>query len=347
MKIYANQLANQLKDSLPNCFLLFGDEPFQIDDCRKQIKKAAQQQGVEEFIRLVDDDQFDWLELLDHCQAMSLFASKKLIELELSSAKVAKQAADVLQQIAPQLSDDTILVLFGPKLEQSQTRAAWFKTLEKQACYIPVYEIEGQHLRRWLQQQLQQRKLQMTPDAQSYLLELTAGNLLACGQELEKIAMAQSHSLIDINDVKKLVADQSRFSVFQLLDQIWLGNGQKVVSILSRLQLEETEPNILLWSLQKDVLLIQQLMEARQFNLDNKAVFDSNRVWKNKQQTFLNVANKIPAEVIQYAIAGLAQVDKALKQSNIASVYSVFAHLCLLLSGKFELMHLPLPIDQE
>lgn len=344
MKLYANQLSQQLKQGLDACYMLFGDEPFQIDDSRKQIKALARSQGVDEFIRLVDDDQFDWAELLDHCQAMSLFSSRKLIELELTSGKLNKQASDIIQQVAGQLSQDTILVIFGPKLEQNQTRAAWFKALDKQGCYIPVYEIEGQHLRRWLQQQLQQRNLQMTPDAQNYLLELTAGNLLACSQELEKITMANTAAFIDITDVEKLVADQSRFSVFQLMDQLWLGNSEKCLTMINRLQSEEVEPNILIWSMQKDVTLVQQLVQAKQFNLDTKPILDSHRVWKNKQQQFINAANKLPIDVVNKALEYLSQIDQGLKQSTVAAPYSLFAHIALMLTGKFELAQLPLPI---
>ena len=345
MKLYANQLVSQLKQGLDPCYMLFGDEPFQIDDSRKQIKALAKSEGVEEFIRLVDDDQFDWAELLDHCQAMSLFASRKLIELELTNSKINKQASDILVQVAQQLSQETILVIFGPKLEQNQTRSSWFKALDKKGCYIPVYEIEGQHLRRWLQQQLQQRNMQITPDGQSYLLELTAGNLLACAQELEKIAMANRSGFIDVKDIESLVADQSRFSVFQLMDQLWLGNGNQCLSILNRLQLEELEPNIVIWTMQKDLLLLQQLKQASQFNLDTKQILDKHRVWKNKQQQFLAVSNRLPPHVIDQAISFLSEIDQALKQTTLNSPYSLFAHLVIMLTGKFELANLPLPID--
>lgn len=347
MKLYANQLPTQLKKGLQASYMLFGDEPFQIDDSRRIIKQAAKADGVEEFIRLTDDDQFDWLELVEHCQSMSLFSSRKLIELELTSGKLPKPASDIIVQISEQLSPDTILLIFGPKLEQNQARAAWFKSLDKSGCYVPVYEIEGQHLRRWLQQQLQQRNMQMTPDAQSYLLELTAGNLLACSQELEKIQLANQSLFIDIQEVQKLVADQSRFSVFQLVDQLWLGNSDKCITILDRLQAEEIEPNILIWSLQKDLLLVKQLAEANKFGLEHKAILDKHKVWKNKQQQFINSANRIPFPVLERAIDYLSQVDQQLKQQVLPAPFSLFAHIIIMLTGKYELAHLPLPLIVE
>jgi DNA polymerase-3 subunit delta len=347
MKIYANQITNTLKGGLAPCYLLFGDEPFQINDCRIQIKQAAKQQGVEEFIRLSDDDQFEWDELVEHCQSMSLFSSTKLIELELSTGKLPKAGSDAIKQITEQLSTDTCLVIFGPKLESSQTRAAWFKGLDNLGIYIPVYDIDGNHLQRWLKDQLSKRKMQMAYEAQVYLLEYTAGNLLACAQELEKISMALSSSNITLSDVEKLVADQSRYSVFQLIDQLWAGNAKQCVNIIERLKIEELEPNIILWALQKDVLLIQQLNQALTYNLDTKSILDTHKVWKNKQAVYLNQAKRIPAEILNVAVNQLSQIDQAIKFHTLTCPYSMFVHVCLMLTGATQLADIKLPLDAE
>jgi len=347
MKIYANQITNTLKGGLAPCYLLFGDEPFQINDCRIQIKQAAKKQGVEEFIRLSDDDQFEWDELVEHCQSMSLFSSTKLIELELSTGKLPKAGSDAIKQITEQLSADTCLVIFGPKLESSQTRAAWFKGLDNLGIYIPVYDIDGNHLQRWLKDQLSKRKMQMAYEAQVYLLEYTAGNLLACAQELEKISMALSSSNITLSDVEKLVADQSRYSVFQLIDQLWAGNAKQCVNIIERLKIEELEPNIILWALQKDVLLIQQLNQALTYNLDTKSILDTHKVWKNKQAVYLNQAKRIPAEILNVAVNQLSQIDQAIKFHTLTCPYSMFVHVCLMLTGATQLADIKLPLDAE
>ena len=131
MKLYANQLPAELNKGLKPCYMLFGDEPFQISEARDFIKASAKNAGIEEVIRLVEDDLFDWQDLRQHCQEMSLFATSKIIELELTSSKVAKQGAEILKEIEPELNaspgSEIILVLFGPKLDAPQTKTAWKK----------------------------------------------------------------------------------------------------------------------------------------------------------------------------------------------------------------------------
>lgn len=347
MKIYANQLTANLNKGFTPCFMLFGDEPFQIDDARKKIKAYAKAQGVEEVIRLTQDDQFQWQDLLQHFQTMSLFAEKKLIELELTSNKVGKDGSEILKQVSTELGEETMLVLFGPKLESAQTKSAWFKALDKVGLYVPVYDIDGVHLSKWLQSQLSEKNLRMSPDASQYLLQYTSGNLLATAQELDKLQMAFGNDAVfELSHIQSFVADQSKYNVFQLMDAVWQQKAQQAVTIISRLKAEEFEPNILFWSFQKDLLLIHELQLARQQNSDTKTIFGRYRVWQNKQKQFVNLANMIPFETVNYAMELLGEIDKAIKQFQGRCFYSLFAQLTLVLTGFNQAESLPVDIAE-
>ncbi|QTH64405.1 DNA polymerase III subunit delta [Psychrosphaera ytuae] len=351
MKLYANQLPTELSKGIKPCYLLFGDEPFQIAESRDLIKRAAKSKGVEEVIRLVEDDQFDWEDLRQHCQALSLFASTKLIELELTSNKVLKAGAEVLKEISTELSQDTILVLFGPKLDASQTKTAWFKALSGVGDYIPVYEIEGPHLKRWLQNQLSQRQLTMSADAQAFLLSYTAGNLLACSQELDKLKMALPDSpTLSLSAIEQYIANQARYTVFQLMEAVLKGDANLALTIISRLKLEEFEPNILLWSIQKDALIIKALQDILLVpgrNTDPKPVFDQHRVWKNKQAIYLAAVNRLSPNLVNQVIKELAQFDVSLKQFQLPCPYTLASHLCLKLCGVDTLSGYEWPVVNE
>lgn len=238
------------------------------------------------------------------------------------------------------------MVLFGPKLDASQTKSAWFKALDKIGVYIPVYEIEGHHLSRWLQQQLQSLQLNMAPDAQQFLLDFTAGNLLATSQELQKLKMALPPTQsIDLTVIQSFVSDQARYSVFQFIDSIWSGKSELAMTILQRLKLEEFEPNIILWSLQKDLLLVQQIHSAMQAGQPVKPVFDQHRVWKNKQAIFQNAAARLSATQVAKATSLVVQIDTAIKTFSQQCPYTMFGHVALLLSGQSHIEPLPLPVE--
>ena len=113
MRIYHNQLLNSLNQSLKPIWLVFGDEPWQKNNSLHTIKATFQQQGFDELIRFSVDDKFDWSLLLQEYQAMSLFSSQRIIELELLTNKIGDKGSKALAQICEQLHPDVLLLLHG------------------------------------------------------------------------------------------------------------------------------------------------------------------------------------------------------------------------------------------
>ena len=92
MKLYPNQLNQQLAKSLQANWLVFGDEPLQKIESIDAIRACAKQQGFEERITFTVDNSFDWSQLDQAYNELSLFATRKIIELEIPTESQAKQA---------------------------------------------------------------------------------------------------------------------------------------------------------------------------------------------------------------------------------------------------------------
>ena len=228
-KLYANQLGQHLAGQLAPCYLLFGEEPLQKLEAIDAIRAAAKQQGYLERISLAADAQFDWNELSNELQAMSLFAERRLLELELTQAKPAAGVNDQLKQLANQLHQDIVLVIHGSRSHSEVSKLAWFKQLQTQAVQVPIYPLDERQQRQWLQQRAQQLKVQLTSDALQLLQQHCAGNLLAARQELEKLALSNLPQPLDANALSSFLADHSSFTVFQLVDAILQGQTDEAL----------------------------------------------------------------------------------------------------------------------
>lgn len=78
MKIYANQLEQQLLKGLQSCYLIVGDEPLQLKEATDAIRKKAQSEGFTEREILHVDNKFKWDMLTASMGTLSLFAEKKI-----------------------------------------------------------------------------------------------------------------------------------------------------------------------------------------------------------------------------------------------------------------------------
>ena len=338
MRIYFNQLEKELAKPLPCLIMLFGDEAFQQQAGLDLIRKTCIAQQIDERIVFQADDKFNWQQIMDEAMSLSLFASRKLIEVELPSAKPGKAGSAFLQEWVKLPDNEHILLLWGGKLGAEQTKSKWFKTIEEQAWFVPVYDIDRQNLPNWFRQQCQQHQVQLTPDAVHLLCDLFEGNLLSGAQEISRLALIYPDQLIDAEQIKSVASDQSRFTVFQLADDLLLNQRAKVAQILTRLQGEDLEPVIVTWLLQREAETLAQLAIAQasgQFDAQCKKL----RVWDNKKGLYRQALNRLNLTMIEQILKAIGQFEVAYKSDGLINPYIQLAHICALFSGDANLFN--------
>ena len=85
MQIRPDQLRNDLKARQHPVYMVCGDEPLQHRETVDMLRKAAHYYGYEERDVYIADAHFDWNNLLIAANELSLFASKKIIEIHKKS----------------------------------------------------------------------------------------------------------------------------------------------------------------------------------------------------------------------------------------------------------------------
>ena len=128
MKIYANQLDNHLKSrGLSPVILVSGDEPLQMAECCDAIRAHARGLGYLGREVLHVESRFNWDELMEEANALSLFAEQRILELRLPNAKPGIQGAKALQAYCEAPAPDTILLITMAKLESAASKSKWYK----------------------------------------------------------------------------------------------------------------------------------------------------------------------------------------------------------------------------
>ena len=133
MKIYANQVQSHINSNLSSIFLIAGDEVLLQQEAADQIRAKARAQGFTERELYFAERGFDWGQLLSHAGNLSLFATRKIVELRLPTGKVAKEGKELLTELIENVPEDILLIVLAPKLERGVTSAKWYKAIEKLA----------------------------------------------------------------------------------------------------------------------------------------------------------------------------------------------------------------------
>ena len=346
MRIYHNQLTKSLTQPMPTVWLIFGDEPWQKNDALRQIQSTAIQQGYSERITLTADKGFDWHSVLDEYLAMSLFASQRVIEVELL-VKVDEAAGKVLLSLIEQLHQDVVLILHGAKADAATTNKKWFKALNDKGIFLPIYDLDAKNLKQWLIRQASYYQVNLPADSQSLLIELFEGNVLALDQELQKLSILYANQQVSTEEITHLAIKQAKFNPFQLIDALLLGDTKKCLSILDQLNQEGSPIGQIVWFIHKELKTLKAMLNEQSNGSTFAELCKKHRVWKNKEQLYKSALSKTNLKVVNAAISKVASIDLVSKTTSDFDPYLLLSDLIIGLFNPTQYVELSLDYEYE
>ncbi len=322
MQIRAEQLRSDLKKRQLPIYMVCGDEPLQHREAVDMLRRAAKYFGYEEREVYTAEAGFDWNNLLNSANEMSLFASKKLIELQLPSGKPSDKGTALIQY-CENPPPDTLLLIVAGKVESATKKSKWYKAVDQLAGIISVWPIEGQYLNQWLQRRLQLKGLQLQQDAVQLINDRVEGNLLAADQEIEKLSLlypvADGGKLqqLDYEQVSEAVFDSARYNLFDLFDCALSGDLQRASRMLYGLQREGLSIILIMSLFTREVRMLAK-MSAVLYPQGNSggnidAALKVTYVYPKRKPLITQALHKTRPTLWQALLKQLLQADKMAK----------------------------------
>jgi DNA polymerase-3 subunit delta len=332
LKVAFRQLERHLKDHLAKAYLVAGDEPLLVDEALEHIRAAAMREGYTSRELHTAERGFRWTELLAGADNLSLFATRKIVEIRLATGKPGDEGSSTIAELCERNDPDTLLIVaVGGKLDSAASRSAWVKSFDEHGVHVEIWPIERGELPRWIQQRAAAQRLKLTTAAAQSLAERVEGNLLAADQEIKRLALSAAGREIDEAEVLEFVANSSRFDIFALADAVLAGETGRAFKILSGLRAEGVHPVQISWVLNRDISLLARLDYAVRHgdNLDGALLRSG--VWRRRQPLVRQALGKFKAPRLKALLAEAARVDAALKGVFPAEPWTTLTDLLIAL----------------
>ena len=303
MQIKANQLAKHLQDGrLASVYLVAGDEQLLVDEACDEIFAAAKRLGFDERTTFEAAPRAAWKPLFAAAANMSLFASKRLLDVRIPARGLDRAGSDALRGYLAAPLPDTLLVCRAVGLEWRQRSSAWYKALDKAGVLLPIWPVSLRELPRWLDDRCKRHGLTLARDAIDALADRVEGNLLAAHQEIEKLKLLQPSGTVSAEDVAEAVGDSAHFDTFALIDAAFAGQGARVRKMLTALRLQGAVVFMVLGA------LTNQLQRARELSTGGKP-----RLARNRQQLVAGAVRRLGMQGIDGIIRECALLDMQAK----------------------------------
>jgi DNA polymerase-3 subunit delta len=313
VKIQANQLSSHLDNNLAPCYLVTGDEHLLVAEALDSIRQAAREKGFTARESHVATQWFDWAALAASSSNLSLFAEQRLVELRLPTGKPGRDGSKAIAELVEQLGTDLMLIVSAPKLDKSGASSKWVKALDARGVHLTIWPIGPRELPGWIAARMRAAGLQPDRGAAALIADRVEGNLLAAGQEIEKLRLLLGEGPVSEEEVANAVADSSRYDVYKLVDAAMAGDAQRAVKILGGLRAEGLEPVIVFWALGRELRTLTSLAEAVESRGDLGAAMQRARVWRNRQALVRSCVSRMPASEFRRFLKGVGEGDAAAK----------------------------------
>ncbi|MGO2512784.1 DNA polymerase III subunit delta [Marinomonas polaris] len=331
MKVRADQLESQLKKNLAPIYIISGDEVLLCQEAADSIRKAAQHHNIDERLRFVADAQFDWQDVINENQSLSLFSTRRMFDIQID--KMGEKHSKALAQLSQSLSEDNIILLTLPKIDARTQKAKWFTQLESQGVFVQIWPIDANRLPAWVQQRAQALDLSLTRDAASMICERGEGNLLALSQELEKLALVHGQGVqIDAEKVAESVADSSRYSIYDLSDRLLMGKTKDAMHCLHQLLGEGVEASIILWLFNREIQTLANLLQSMQSSSFKQAC-QNEKIWDKRVPFYESAMSRHNKVTLPYMQNYLALIDKSIKGLEGPDSETGFRNLVMMFCG--------------
>lgn len=318
MSISPIQLTGQLKRKLATAYLLAGEEPLLLQEAADEIRARARSEGFSEREVLHVETGFDWHRLQAAGENLSLFASRRILEVRLGEKGPGADGAKALKTWLESPPADTLLLVHAGRLDKGSRDSAWFAAFEQTGVAVYAWPVNLADLPRWIESRLREAGLNAEDDAIECLCMRTEGNLLACAQEIEKLKLLCPDGVVSAAHVLEATADSARFDVFGLVDKVLQGQPAAVIQVLTRLREEGVDVVPIIFVLAGALRQVYRAGRAIESGASPDRAMASVRVFRSRQPAFRRALKRLPPARALRFIQEACWVDRAAKGATLS-----------------------------
>ena len=330
MLLRAEELERHLARGLAPLYVIHGDEPLQSLEAADAIRAKARAQGFAEREVLTVERGFDWGLLAASGANLSLFSSKKLIELRIPGGKPGTEGAAAIVQYCSALVADVLAIVTLPKLDRRSQDTAWFKALTREGALINTFQVERAQLPQWIAARLARQKQKASRETLQFLADSVEGNLLAAHQEIQKLGLLFAPGELDFDAVCGAVLNVARYDAFKLNEAMLAGDKARLARMLEGLKSEGEAPPKILWVLSDEIRAVAKVQAGLAQGEDLQRLYGNNRVWgEARQRAVAAAARRLKATALAAALRHAARIDRTIKGLARGDVWDELLQLCL------------------
>lgn len=334
MQVPYAKVESQFTNELPTAIAIAGNEPLLVEELLDSLRKVLPVHGVDERIAFAVEGRFDWDGFVQEGNAMSLFGSRRCYELRIPGGKPGEKGSKAISAFCERAEPaGDLLVLILPKLDKRQMQSKWVKAIDAAGWIVSCPEIDLDAFPTWLKQRFASRGLRLQAGAMDLLVTCLEGNLLAAGQEVDKLRALSKDGGVTIEMIRSSLSDQARYTVFELVDMSCSGELVRALRILKGLQREGVEPVVVVWSIAREIRTMANVAGQIAAGVAPSNAYRQNGVWSSREAIVSSAIRRIGHDGCYNLLRKVGKLDQLVKGQRKGDVWLELEKLIVALNG--------------
>lgn len=332
MNVRPEGLERALRDGLPALTWIHGDEALLAIEAADRVRAAARASGCEERSILYADRGFSVAELVGQAGTMSLFASRRLIELRIPNSP-NRELGEGLASLVGGLDDSVRILVTSGLLDRKTLNLAWFKSLDPHMIHVAIYPVDRSRLAGWIGERLAAQGQRAARDTLELLADRVEGNLLAAHQEIRKLGLLFPQGSLADDAVREAVLNVARYDPYALLEAALRGDIERTRRGLDGLRAEGAAEPLVLFALGDGARTLVRLFDDRLRGVASAQSFAQARVFGTRVAAYRSAMSRHDAASARRALQSAARADTMIKGAVRGDPWQALGDLALSLAS--------------
>ncbi|MFD2213890.1 DNA polymerase III subunit delta [Metabacillus endolithicus] len=302
-------------------YLLVGEESFLMQETLRHIVQASLLEEEKDFnLSVYDMEETPVETAIEDAETLPFMGEKRVVIIKnsvfLTSEKKKEKLehrVEKLEQYINSPAPYTIVVFVAP-YEKLDERKKITKLLKKQSVVIEMKSLSDDEAIKWMLNVAQEQRVELEKAAVEQLLVLTAGDLMAIHQELQKLSTYVGEGgIISVEAVNLLVARTLEQNIFDLIEHVIYRRSKEALQIFYDLLKNNEEPIKILSLLVTQFRLILQVKELSTVGYGQQQIASTVKVHPFRVKLALQQARLFQTEELAHILMELAEADYEMK----------------------------------
>ena len=299
-------------------YLVYGDEPYLIDEALKLLKNKALPDGADDF----SYDQFHYPEISpshvkDAVETLTMMSPRRLVVYKIGKGLKDKE----WEQLLPVLEDPVPSTTFVLVADKADKRKKYFRKINDSGTVVELKRPYDNQVASWVEYIAFKHKVDLAPGVTALLHQFVGSNLAEINNEMLKLKqyLGDEKRQVTEEDVMRLVSRSRIDSVFDLANAIGRRDrGHALVCLANLLEHGQNEVGALSL-ITRHIRILHTVREGLSAGLAGARLSSKAGVPQFFLQEYVNQSRSWSGDKINRTLQALHETDRALKSSPISS----------------------------